>query len=265
VPEGYFARSARIVFSDPSWLWRSAVLGLVTSVPILGPVFTTGYWMALMRDRAWGVERGLPPFSESGEFWRHGWRGLVVSLVWSLALLPLLLLVACAGMAATATLTSATDKQSASDVLSLTLYVVLLLLSGVLNIPLAVAQLRTAVYLKIEAGLSISAVRDLVRRHKEGFWRVTGLMLAVLAVGGAAGLVPTILRLVLHLSSQAGLLLAVGWGLSIAVLLAPLHLVVRVAYGLWGHETQVSTWPPLVLPDTSAPVQQWHTHARLIP
>ena len=244
VTDSYFGRSARIVFNDPTWWWRTPVLALIGMVPILGTVVILGYQMVLMRDVAWGVERGLPRFNESSEILSRGWIGFVVSLVWGLILIPLVII---AGVALVLVQLPAIMASPTSTPPSTPWWFVALvtLPSIAINVFAMVAVLRAAIYMQTSAGLSLAAVRDLIGRAKSGFVHVSVLMVSVALLGLVLALPATYLRQIAYFPAALGLPLTYAAGFVLRLITAPLSLIVACAYGLWARQTDVASWPPL--------------------
>jgi len=241
VRAGYYAgRAARRVFADKTIWWRAAVLSAVQLIPFLGAFVVGGYSLIVMRDAAWGVERGLPRFSDKREILRRGLDAFVVSLVWYLPLVALLVLGMCGWMV---TIISAVRAGSVAPVPPPWFATPLLLPLAVLAIFVNVALLRAAVYLHSSAGLSVRAVRQLIGLNRDRFKFVAWLPVALALVGlvlSAPGMFltrsidPPLASIVANLSS-----------FLVGLVQIPLSLVVSTAYGIWGSETDPSTWPPL--------------------
>ena len=241
-PEGYFVRSARIVLRDRTWWWRTAALAVIQLVPIAGVIVLVGYEMMLMRDAAWGVDRGLPKFSKGSEILRNGAYGYAVMLVWSLVIVPVTFVMV-AGL-----LFSWLGHMvpGVVPVAPWWFYTPISALAVALSVWINVALVRTAVYQKIGAGLSPFGVRGLITAGRAGFARVTGLMLSVGITGILlAALSAYVRQVVLHLSGLPSTAALYGWALVIDLVFIPLHLVVACAYGLWAAETDPTSWPPL--------------------
>jgi len=243
--DNYLSSAVRIVFTDRTWWWRALAVAAIGTVPYVGPLIVFGYFMVLMRDVAWGVDRGMPHFAGGMEIMRRAWDGFVVSLVWALVLVvPVIGFIA---VWVTITLSRAGESGASPSALPWWFLLSFSLLSAALNVPVNVALLRTSVYLKPSAGLSIRGVLDLIRRYPAGFWRVTTIMLGVFAVSSILGAPVVYSRYFVTLNPVAGIVLLYGGGFIASLATAPLRFVMYAAYGLWARDTDPASWPPLAV------------------
>lgn len=244
--EGYFKRASRAVFADPTWWWKCLIAAAMGFVPLVGSFPVLGYHMLLMREAAWGIDRGLPKLSEYREILKQTANGFIVSLVWGIVLaIPIVILVTLQTVAAV----TQTGIGAAPSLPWWNTYAIWLP-SIALIIFSNVAILRTAVYLKPSAGLSLAGVIALIRRNPAGFRSVTLVAVGVQVVSLALRAPITLARFIPQVPAP---LLTYGWGLVVGAVVAPLSLVVAVAYGLWAQSTDPASWPPLAAPSVVAP------------
>lgn len=232
--EGYLATAARTVFGDKTWWWKSLILAVLNIVPLVGAILVGGYHMVLMRETAWGGRSGLSDLSDLREIGRRGVDGFVVSFVWVLPVAFVIVLPVMVYIMA-----------SAGEGLPWWwIYVVagpVMLFSAIIN----VALLRAAIYVRAAGGLSVSGVIGLIKRCPAGFRTVTLIALGVLLVGQLLGAPASFLSSTTELPPLVNLALSSGWSFVVGLILAPLTLVVRVAYGLWARDTDLATWEPI--------------------
>ncbi|TLN26317.1 DUF4013 domain-containing protein [bacterium] len=248
--ESYLARATRRVFSDGTLWWRAPALAALQLVPILNWFTTTGYVLMVMRDAAWGIDRGLPRFSEFKEILKNGVSGFVVSLVWSLVLVPVVMVALLAVILPS--VPSIMNGYPAAPVFPWWFGPAIAAPSAFLSIFMYVAWLRTAVYVTSSAGLSVAGVRDLIRSNSTEFGRVAWLAFA-------AGLLPSILAvpgalLVQATNLPAGAASAISYTSSfvVGVLGVVMSLIAGAAYGTWASSPGPSSWPPLAQEPSTA-------------
>jgi len=241
-PDSYVGRAARRVFADGTIWWRAVVLSALQLIPIFGGFVATGYIMVVMRDAAWGVDRGLPRASEGGEILKRGLDGFIVSLVWSIPLI-VILIVGMIGWVVSSV--SSVLAEGASPQLPWWLGLAIVIPAAFLSIFIYVAWLRAAVYLKASAGLSLSGVRQLIGLNRDRFQQVAWLPVAVGLFGAVLSLPATLVARNPELPVYVAVGLPYLSGFVVGVIQVPLSLVVATAYGLWGSETNPSNWPPL--------------------
>lgn len=249
---GYFMTSARRVFGDRTWWWRSLVLAAILAVPVVGAYVAIGYYLVLMREAAWGLDRGLPRFGEYREVMRRAWDGFVVSLVWGFVLAVPLLVLTVAWVAAH---TPPVAAGSSPAQIPWWLLAIFSLLAGALSVLTNMALLRTAVYLKPSAGLTVKGILGLIKRDPAGFRAVTAIALGVFLITSLLNAPAAYARYFVPLSPVASIALRYGWMLPAGVISLPLHLVAYTAYGLWAKDTNPSSWPPLQDPAPSQPLE----------
>jgi hypothetical protein len=244
--DGYFKRASRIVFADGTWRWKCLIAAVVSLTPLVGAFPVLGYRMVLSRNAAWGIDRGLPPLSEYRQILKQAVNGFIVSVVWELALIvPLLVLITVETVMAVTRAGHAT-----SPILPWWNTYAVWLPSMALMALTNIAILRTAVYLKPSAGLSIAGVFALIKRNPAGFRSVTLLAIGVQAI---SLLLRTPIILARFIPQIPAPVLTYGWGLVVAAVVVPLMFVVAVAYGLWAQDTDPASWPPLMAPAVPAP------------
>lgn len=244
--EAYYKRAAAVVFADRTWWWKALIVGAIGLVPVFGAFPILGYHLILMRDAAWGVDRGLPAISEYPEILRQAVNGFVVSLVWGLVLLfPILALV----FVWTAASIAHAGPGPAPTLPWWNSYVIWLPTMA-LTVFSNVALLRTAVYVKPSAGLSLAGVLALIKRDLPGFLSVTLLAIGVQILALLLRIPITLARFVPQVSPSA---ITYGWGFVVGAIAAPLSFMVFVAYGLWAQGMNPASWPPLEAPGVAAP------------
>jgi len=244
--EGYFKRASRAVFTDGTWWWKALIAAAVGLVPVVGPFPVLGYQMIVMREAAWGIDRGLPKLSDYREILKQAANGFIVSLVWGMALVvPILILISVETVRAVTR-----TGIGATPILPWWNAYAIWLPSMALIVFSNVAILRTAVYLKPSAGLSLAGVIALIRRGPVGFRSVTLVAVGVQAIALLLRAPITLARFIPQVPTS---LLTYGWGLVVGAVVAPLSFVVAVAYGLWAQDTDPASWPPLKAPSVAAP------------
>lgn len=244
---GYVREAFRLVFTDRSLWWRAPSLAALSMIPILGSIVELGYLMVLMRNTAWRVQRGLPPFRNSQVF-QQGATGFVVSLVWGLLIAPLILAVIIyVGFMSI----QGTTESGVQPALPWWFSMATQIPSAILMVFVYVGLLRAAVYLRASAGLSVSGIRTLIERNRAGFrlvaWHALGIGLLGTALSLPAGLIardPATWQLMRTLTPFLSAFL-------VGLIMVPLRLVVAASYGNWAADTEPSAWPPLREP--SAP------------
>lgn len=240
---GYFIRAARAVFADGTIWWRAVALSALNMVPILGAFVVGGYMMVLMRDAAWGVERGLPRFSEHREILRRGLSAFVISLVWSLPLIAVFMVVAIGQVIVT--LPQMIEGGATSPLpwwFSLTISIP----TALLSIFIYAAWVRAAVYLSTSAGLSLSGVRQLIGMNRKAFIQVAWLPVAASLLGTALALPASLLAQSTTIPAYVTLGASLLSGFVIGLVTVPLSLIVGYSYGIWANETDPASWPPQI-------------------
>lgn len=217
------------------------MLSAVLLIPLLGSFAFTGYTLIVIRDAAWGVDRGLPTFSQRGEIVRRGWDGFIVALVWTLPLTAVFLVALIVYSVASTIGIIGTVSPGPKWWLGFAIAVP----TAVLEIFLYVAWLRAAVYLKATAGLSLKAVRSLIDANRGGFMRLAWLPVAATLLSAVLALPVTLFMpnpdVSPFIADPVRLLSTFLTGL----ITVPVTLMVATAYGIWGSETSPGTWPPL--------------------
>lgn len=236
---GYLRPAVERVFGDRTIWWRTPVLAALSVVPILGTLVESGYSMILMRDVAWGQDRGLPRFTERSQIAKRGISALLIGFVWSLGLFFSVLLIAMLATAIGRPLGVFAPRPFPWWGFS----VLFSIPAAVLQVFLQVALLRSAIYMTTSAGLSISGVRNLIYLNSERFRRVAAGAFAVTFVTILLSLPSTYLVSAMPQESVTRALLPYLWSAVIGLVTIPLRLVLSAAYGLWGSETDPSSWP----------------------
>lgn len=239
--ESYWADSARLVFGDRTVFWKVPVLALLDSVPVIGSVATLGYMMVMMRDTAWGAREQLPSFEDAPAILSQGLRGFVVSLVWSLLLVPLVAVVFIVLLANSMPQIMATGVAPQLP----PWFGIAVALPVALIAPfIYAAELRASIYTDVRGGLSLSGVRRLIAADGAAFRRVAAMALAMGLIGVALALPQQAISTRVHSAILAtGLVL--GFGFISRLVTIPLWLMIARAYGLWAADCDVASWPPL--------------------
>jgi len=239
---GYLGSALRGVFGDRTWLQKTLVIALVGLMPFVGAFLILGYYMVLMRKTAWGGNR-LPGLSDVREILSRGLDGFVVTLVWTLVLIVPLLFLLVIGMALLAPDSVFADGQAAyPEQLIWIMMIVIIPVSVFSN----VAILRAAIYCDMSAGLRLSGIRDVIERCPSGFWRVTGLMVLLTVLNTLLNSLATYPAQWMNLDTWSALVVDSASSFLLSIPSIPLMLVLHFAYGLWGRNTDPSSWPPLL-------------------
>jgi len=232
-----------LLTGDTAWWKRTLALIAWSLIPILGAVILVGYRMVLMRDIAWGAERGLPRYAERDEILRLGIRGYLVSFVWAIpAMIPFFVVLAVQMVIMFSEGLRGGDVQPpATWPMMAALYVSIAIVSVVAN----VAVLRVSIYARTAAGFSAAGIRELIGSNRRGFLWVSLLFVLTFGFGIVLGLGAASLAQSLTESPLAAFFITVAVGWTCRLVTVPLSLVVAYAYGLWAGETNPASWPPL--------------------
>ncbi|MDW8325726.1 MAG: DUF4013 domain-containing protein [Anaerolineales bacterium] len=90
-----YGQAFSYIRQDPDWLKKWGLAGLISIVPVLGPIMVAGYGVEVTRRVIREEERPLPPWSDLAGFAIQGLIAVVIGLAYTL---PLILLIACAGL-----------------------------------------------------------------------------------------------------------------------------------------------------------------------
>jgi hypothetical protein len=205
------------VFRNPNWLVNLLVLALANVVPLIGPIFAFGYSATVTESLRGGMREDRYPtidVDRLGDYLLRGLRMFLVSVLASLAIVPVYFLIVF-GIIASSALGSVAESQGSGAagaigsavgcvimVGGIAVLVALMLAVAVLALPM---HLRAALNPDIRSIFSVSYVRDFLHRVP----RESMLFFLVLIVSS----VPLVI---------AGLLLLV---VGVFVVVAYLHLV----------------------------------------
>lgn len=251
----YFARSWALLTRDKGWIKPVLALWIAGIVPILGPLGVTGYIAEWARLTAWGVS-SAPKQSgvQIGACIKSGWRaflvGFVWQLVWSAAVVVLLMLPV--------------------------IDVVVPVLSRIAGIAFAlivrIAVLRATIYQDVSGGFRPGTIFQMVENDAAGLLRILGINLiggaiivtiATLVIGIAA--IPTSMNFIssglrlesLYLSdgtiNEQFLIQLLTWIASLIPTILTvcfilsffaniLEMIVMTALGLWMRQFNVPAW-----------------------
>lgn len=154
-----FGKAFTFVFEDPDWLKKVAINALIGLIPLVGQFYVMGWGLEVARRIIAGSTEPLPEV-DFGTYLGHGFKALVVSLVWT-APIWLVSIV----FAAIAALTSNADPDVAEAVAmvgGLCVGLVGIVFGIALGIMLPAALTRTVVFGSIRDGLNFGAVWRLV-------------------------------------------------------------------------------------------------------
>lgn len=201
----YLSRSWALLTHDSGWIKPVLVLSLVALVPVIGPIAVLGYALEWARLTAWGVDAAPKQKRvDVGQVLVSGWRGFVVALVWNLVIWLVY-----------ATLSLAFGSVPGRNLgTALGVLDVIYVLVCLVAVPvIVVAQVRSAVYQRIGAGLRANRVLQMVARDFGGLMHMLGIellgWLIELAIGLVFGLVVAamVIPYVVGLGAASGMLL----------------------------------------------------------
>ncbi len=225
------------------WCIPLLLLGLVSCIPVAGPVVSAGYLLDWAKEAAWGMDRGLPRRVGSiGRRFRYGFIALAIYLVWTVPMLVL------------STLLS--QIPGVGSILNVVCTVAMLVFSTLGT----VAVLRGLVYERVEPGLHFARVFKMANHDMPGLlvvfcglaatWLLSQLVefFVALVLGNTMQL---FLPAASGLSSSIGLLVMVGAFSSFLIFLIYLAgcmlttMLMAVALrvlGLWFAQFEPAKW-----------------------
>jgi hypothetical protein len=106
-------RSFTYIIEDEDWWKKVLIGGLLTLIPIVGPFYGLGYMLAALKNVIDGRELPLPEVLE--DFGDKIIKGLLISVIMFIWMLPLIIVGSCAG-AGSAALTESLDSDIAEPV-----------------------------------------------------------------------------------------------------------------------------------------------------
>ena len=255
--EKYFSRSWAMLTRDKGWIKPILVMAVAQLVPIAGYIGAKGYMLEWARLTAWGVDAAPKQKNvEIGKCMSSGGRGFVVELGWGV-----LLGIATGIIQMIFAMFPGTFGQILSSLVSF----VLTFVTAVLGIAIILAQVRAAIYEKIEAGFRVDRISELIKRDVNGFMRVfaiefigmliIGVMVAIIIIACTFMLVPMFIGIGQgHYTSEREivslilpmivplLLVGVIFGFILTVAYMIILMVVYNAMGLWLRQFNVSQW-----------------------
>jgi hypothetical protein len=173
----------------PEWGRKILLAGLLSLIPVLGPVLVLGWSLGITRQV---ITQGLPTLPEF-DLARDLLRGLKI---WGIGLiygLPILVVVVPLGIGFGVTLL--TDDGQAATILALTalcMVALLIVYSLMVSLALPAAYVNFLIHEEqFVAGLNIKEIMSLIRRRPEAYFLVWigGIMCAFITLFGLAGCV----------------------------------------------------------------------------
>jgi hypothetical protein len=108
-----YARSLSYILDDKEWWQKLLILGLLSLIPIVGPIYVSGYVVQVIQDVIQGREVPLPGAVD--DFGTRLLNGLLLTIITVIYMLPVII-VACASGGGSALLTNATNDPDAAGV-----------------------------------------------------------------------------------------------------------------------------------------------------
>lgn len=90
-----YGQAFTYIRQDPDWLRKWGLAGLISIVPVLGPILIAGYGVEVTRRVIRAEGKPLPPWSDLANFAIQGLIAVVIGLAY---MLPLILLIVCANL-----------------------------------------------------------------------------------------------------------------------------------------------------------------------
>lgn len=92
-------RGWRALRQDPDWLKKLVIAGVISLVPIVGPIVITGWTSLMLRRAVSGQDTPLPrldfDFDYLGKLLNTGFKGFLAQLLWSLPMMAVLMATFC--------------------------------------------------------------------------------------------------------------------------------------------------------------------------
>jgi hypothetical protein len=181
-----FGKAFTFVFDDPDWLKKVAINALIGLIPLIGQLYLLGWGLEVARRV---VNRSATPLPDVdfGTFLGHGFKAVVVSLIYTAPIWLLSIVVAIA--TAIGGSISEDAMMAVSTISSLCLGLFGLVYGLLLGVALPAALTRTVVLGTIRDGLDFSAVWEMVS-GAIGPYLITlvGTVLASLLAGIVGGI-----------------------------------------------------------------------------
>ncbi len=271
--KGYFAAAWGDVTKSPGWISKILRLGLLSLVPIFGPIVVYGYLFGWARDISWNVHRPLPDKifgNEDGHLYKRGFFIILIYFVFSLVPAAFDLLASLvSGTAIAGGLLGVTMNHASYSFVpavgGVFLSMVLSLVSLVLAFAVCffgwVGAMRTSLYGTLSAGFQLNKIWAMLRYDFAGLLRIFGMALIMGLVVGLISLL-AVLFIVFALSiamsaafltgSSSYVVAIVGVGVSLLFGAAALLLIVFCialcralivrALGYWTRQFEVNRW-----------------------
>jgi len=183
-----FGKAFTFVFDDIDWLKKVFINALLGLIPLVGQLYLIGWGLEIARRVAMGEPTSLPD-ADFGTYLGHGWKSLVVSLVYTIPIWVLMIPVIVVGII---TETAGMDGDVAGAIMGAVGLVVGLLsmVYGIaMGLLLPAAMTRAVLFGSIGDGLQVGEVLNLVKAAP-GAYLLT--LVGTMVAGMAAGLVGSI-------------------------------------------------------------------------
>ena len=89
-----FGKSFTYIFEDQNWIVKILVVSLIALIPIVGPFYLAGWGVEITRRV---INRDPEPLADYSDFVNYLIKGLVVTLIGFVYMLPVILVQSCAG------------------------------------------------------------------------------------------------------------------------------------------------------------------------
>ena len=110
-----YARSLSYVLEDQEWWQKLLILGLLSLIPIVGPIYVSGYLIQVLQDVIQGREVPLP--NAADEFGTRLVNGLLLTLITMIYMVPVMI-VGCASGGGSALLANSTGDPESAGIVS---------------------------------------------------------------------------------------------------------------------------------------------------
>lgn len=150
-----FGKAFTFAFEDPDWLKKILINGLIGLIPFVGQIYLMGWGLETARRIAMGGPALLPDV-DFGTYLGHGFRAILVSLIWTA---PILLVSIVFAVLTTLTANADPDVANAVGMVGgLCVGIVGLVFGIALGVLLPVALTRATVFGSAKDGLALGAV-----------------------------------------------------------------------------------------------------------
>lgn len=261
--KGYFAAAWDDIKNTPGWMSKILRLGLVSMIPIFGPIVVMGYLYGWARDIAWNLHRPMPQQifgNEDGGLYKRGFYLFIISLVFSL--IPSVFSGIASSLMGVGLASSYSYYDEPSFLLSggmMSGFLVMLISIALMFVAIFftyVGSMRAAIYGSISSGFQLSKIWAMIRYDFNGLLRIFGIsILLSLITGTVLGLASC----VLIIPASIGLAMSADEGaivlfvlLFLVILLVVIVLafiaeafisaVIARALGYWTRQFEVHLW-----------------------